>query len=229
MKVMLIKDVENVGRAGDIKEVADGFGRNFLLPRKLAVVARASAEAEAKRLREAAAKREARSREDAQLLADEIGDRTVVVRLRVGADDKAFGSITNQDVADAPVFAAIKGEVQRALDADALIAHNAHVDLGVLQRKLGDWRPPEVFDTLKLARRLLPNAGSYKLGSLVDAFKLPEGLPNGLTPHRATYDVLVTARLFVQLATLPDTGPLSVEELRGDPPGGGQDEAPALF
>lgn len=137
--------------------------------------------------------------------------------------------LTNQDVADAPVFAAIKGEVQRALDADALIAHNAHVDLGVLQRKLGDWRPPEVFDTLKLARRLLPNAGSYKLGSLVDAFKLPEGLPNGLTPHRATYDVLVTARLFVQLATLPDTGPLSVEELRGDPPGGGQDEAPALF
>ena len=137
--------------------------------------------------------------------------------------------LTNQDVADAPVFAAIKGEVQRALDADALIAHNAHVDLGVLQRKLGDWRPPEVFDTLKLARRLLPNAGSYKLGSLVDAFKWPEGLPNGLTPHRATYDVLVTARLFVQLATLPDTGPLSVEELRGDPPGGGQDEAPALF
>jgi large subunit ribosomal protein L9 len=96
---MLVKDVENVGRAGDIKEVADGYGRNFLLPRKLAVVARTGAEAEAKRLREAAARREAKSREEAQALADEIGDRTVVVRLRVGAEDKAFGSITNQDVA----------------------------------------------------------------------------------------------------------------------------------
>jgi exodeoxyribonuclease X len=136
--------------------------------------------------------------------------------------------LTNHDVADAPVFAAIKGEVQRALNADALIAHNAHVDLDVLRRKLSDWKPPEVFDTLKLARRLLPDTNSYKLGSLVDAFRLAEGLPDGLTPHRATYDVLVTARLFVQLATPPDTGPLSMEKLRGER-GEGQDEASALF
>lgn len=99
MKVMLIKDVADVGRAGDIKDVADGYGRNFLLPRKLAVPAHSGAEAEARRLREAAAKREAKSREEAQALADEIGDRTVVVRLKVGQDDKAFGSITNQDIA----------------------------------------------------------------------------------------------------------------------------------
>jgi large subunit ribosomal protein L9 len=96
---MLIKDVESVGRAGDIKEVADGYGRNFLLPRKLAVLAGSGAEAEAKRLRDAAVKREAKSRDDAQVLADEISNRTVVVRLRVGADDKAFGSVTNQDIA----------------------------------------------------------------------------------------------------------------------------------
>ncbi len=99
MKVMLIKDVETVGRAGDIKDVADGYGRNFLLPRKLAVPAGSGAEAEAKRLRDAAAKREAKSRDEAQALADEIGDRTVVVRLKVGAEDKAFGSVTNQDIA----------------------------------------------------------------------------------------------------------------------------------
>jgi large subunit ribosomal protein L9 len=96
---MLIKDVESVGRAGDIKDVADGYGRNFLLPRKLAVPAGSGAEAEAKRLRDAAAKREAKSRDEAQALADEIGDRTVVVRLKVGAEDKAFGSVTNQDIA----------------------------------------------------------------------------------------------------------------------------------
>jgi exodeoxyribonuclease X len=142
---------------------------------------------------------------------------------------KRIHGISNEAVADAPVFTSVQDEVLRALDADALVAHNAHVDLGVLERKLGDWKRPEVFDTLKLARRLLPDAGNYKLGALVDAFRLAEGLPDGLTPHRATYDVLVTARLFVRLATLPDTGPLSVEELRGDPSGRGEDDAPALF
>ena len=101
MRVMLTKDVERVGKAGDIKEVADGYGRNFLLPRKLAVPAHAGVEAEGKRLREAVAKREAKDRSEAQALADEIGNKTVVVRLKVGADDKAFGSITNQDVATA--------------------------------------------------------------------------------------------------------------------------------
>jgi large subunit ribosomal protein L9 len=98
---MLTKDVERVGKAGDIKEVSDGYGRNFLLPRKLAVPARAGVETEGKRLREAVAKREAKDRVEAQALADEIGNKTVVVRLKVGAEDKAFGSITNQDVAAA--------------------------------------------------------------------------------------------------------------------------------
>ena len=101
MRVMLTKDVERVGKAGDVKEVADGYGRNYLLPRKLAVPANKGAEAEGKRLRDAQAKREAKDRVEAQALADEIGNKTVVVRLKMGADDKAFGSITNQDVATA--------------------------------------------------------------------------------------------------------------------------------
>ena len=66
--------------------------------------------------------------------------------------------ITNDTVAEAPVFDAIKSEVRHALTADGLIAHNAHVDVGVLQRKLAEWECPEIFDTLKLARRLLPDA-----------------------------------------------------------------------
>jgi DNA polymerase III epsilon subunit-like protein len=133
--------------------------------------------------------------------------------------------LTNQDVADAPTFAAIKDDVLAALDADALVAHNANVDVSVLQRKLGDWKTPEVFDTLKLARRLLPQAGGYKLGTLVDSFNLAEGMPDGLSPHRAVYDALVAARLFAHLATTATT----LEVLRGDPPEGGSDEAPALF
>lgn len=101
MKVMLTKDVENVGRAGEVKAVADGYARNFLIPRKLAVSAGKGVEEEAKRIRDAASKREAKDREEAQTLADEIGNKTVVVRLRVGAEDKAFGSITNVDIAQA--------------------------------------------------------------------------------------------------------------------------------
>jgi len=98
---MLTKDVVNVGKAGDVKEVTDGYGRNFLLPRKLAVPARKGVEQEAKRLRDAAVKRETKDRVEAQTLADEIDNKTVVVRLKVGAEDKAFGSITNQDIASA--------------------------------------------------------------------------------------------------------------------------------
>ena len=58
-------------------------------------------EEEAKRLKEASVKRETKDRVDAQAVADEIGNKTVVVRLKMGAEDKAFGSITNQDVANA--------------------------------------------------------------------------------------------------------------------------------
>jgi DNA polymerase III epsilon subunit-like protein len=105
--------------------------------------------------------------------------------------------------------------VLKVLGDAALIAHNAHVEVGVLQRKLGEWDVPEVFDTLKLARRLVPDQASYKLGSLVTAFDLADGLAADLKPHRATYDALMTARLFLQLA-----GRRPLEELRNQPPGG---------
>lgn len=137
--------------------------------------------------------------------------------------------LTNNDVADAPSFAHVEREIRQALDADVLVAHNAHVDIGVLQRHLGDWECPEALDTLKLSKRLLPKQTSYKLGALVEMLTLAEGLPDDLTPHRATYDALVTARLFVQLATRADNTPLSIEELRGDSPRGSEDEPPALF
>jgi DNA polymerase III epsilon subunit-like protein len=136
--------------------------------------------------------------------------------------------LTNQDIVAAPAFADIEAEVRQALDADVLVAHNAHVDTGVLRRHLGGWQYPEVFDTLKLARRLVPGQESYKLGALVTAFALADCLPAGLTPHRATYDALVTARLFVHLATRQDTGPLSLGELRDNKSGGDRD-APSLF
>jgi DNA polymerase III epsilon subunit-like protein len=71
--------------------------------------------------------------------------------------------ITNEQVATAPAFVDVQADVLKVLDASALVAHNAHVGVGVLQRKLGEWECPEVFDTLKLARRLLPGNDGYKL------------------------------------------------------------------
>lgn len=132
--------------------------------------------------------------------------------------------IANEQVEDAPLFAAVETDVRRALDASALVAHNAHIDVGVLQRKLGDWECPEVFDTLKLARRLLPRRSTYRLGSLVDEFELASGLGDDLQPHRATYDVLVTARLFLLLA-----GARTLDELRDQPSGGAGHDEPTLF
>ncbi|MFD9739667.1 PolC-type DNA polymerase III [Umezawaea sp. NPDC059074] len=132
--------------------------------------------------------------------------------------------ITNDDVQDAPVFDRVEDEVRTALDVSVLIAHNAHVDVGVLQRKLGTWQCPEVFDTLKLARRLLPGQDSYKLGSLVQALGLAGGLDDDLRPHRAIYDALVTAKLFVHLAT-----GRTLDDLRDLVPGGEGDAAPTLF
>jgi len=140
--------------------------------------------------------------------------------------------ITGTDVASAPPIAAISHEIRAALAGRAIIAHNAHVDTGVLRRELGDWESPEVFDTLKLARRLLPGQPSYKLGALVAALGLDHEIPAGLVPHRAAYDVLVTARLFTRLAAGHDGTPVTLEELRGTAPAckpGDDDETAALF
>jgi exodeoxyribonuclease X len=137
--------------------------------------------------------------------------------------------ITTADVADAPSFEAVAGEVRAHLDVAAVVAHNAHVDIGVLKHHLPRWDVPEVFDTLKLAKSLLPGRPGYRLGMLVQTLNLAEGLSEDLTPHRAIYDALVTARLLVWLATSTGGAPLTLEALRGQSPGRSEHEAPSLF
>lgn len=132
--------------------------------------------------------------------------------------------ITDDMVKDAPVFANLALDVQAHLDGAVLVAHNASVDLGVLKRKLPGFKPDDVLDTLRLARRLLPDQPNHRLGSLVSALDLGRDLPPGMRPHRAGYDALVTARLFVYLASSAASAPLSFEALRDGP--GGSD---ALF
>ena len=130
--------------------------------------------------------------------------------------------ITNEMVTDAPAFAGLEAAVRAHLDGAVLVAHNAGGDLRVLRRKMPDFAPAEVLDTLTLSRRLRPEQSSHRLGALAQALDLTEGLPARLTPHRATYDALVTARLFLRLATKPDGTPMSIDELRDQP---GDDDA----
>lgn len=139
--------------------------------------------------------------------------------------------IRNEDLADAPSFEAVRGAVLAHLGDAVVVGHNVRVDLGVLCRKLPGWVPPVAIDTLRLARRLLPTMGSYRLGALVAALDLAEDLPAGLQPHRAAYDVLVTARLFTRLATAPDGAPRTFEELReaGALPATAPEPEPRLF
>lgn len=132
--------------------------------------------------------------------------------------------ISDDTVKGAPAFASEAADVQTRLDGAVFVAHNANVDLGVLKRKLPGFVPDDVLDTLRLARRLLPDQPNHRLGSLVSALDLARDLPSGLRPHRAGYDALVTARLFVYLASSAASAPLSFETLHDGP--GGSD---ALF
>jgi large subunit ribosomal protein L9 len=99
MKVVFLQDVPNVAKAGDVKDVADGYSRNYLIPKKLAVVATS---AELNRLelqRKADVRRQARTEQDAEAFAKVLQDITVVLKMRAGTKDKLYGSVTSADIA----------------------------------------------------------------------------------------------------------------------------------
>jgi large subunit ribosomal protein L9 len=100
MKVILREDVRNIGSMGQIIDVADGFGRNYLVPRGLAVEANTknikSLEHEKKVIQEKAKK----IRNQAQDLAGKISNTTLVIKAKAGEEGKLFGSVTTMDVAE---------------------------------------------------------------------------------------------------------------------------------
>src|SRR3972149_4646270 len=101
MKVLLIKDVYKLGRAGDIKKVADGYGRNFLLPQRLAVLATAGALKQAEKIRAQAEVSRAQLNSELKSLSDQISGVTLTFPAKAGETGKLYGSITTQDVATA--------------------------------------------------------------------------------------------------------------------------------
>ncbi len=101
MKVLLIKDVYKLGHAGDVKKVADGFGRNFLIPQGLAVVATSGALKQVERIRSEAAKRRQILNSEMSGLAEKLTDLTLTFVGKAGETGKLYGSITPQMIADA--------------------------------------------------------------------------------------------------------------------------------
>jgi large subunit ribosomal protein L9 len=101
VRVVLRDDVDNVGRKGDLIEVADGFARNYLVPRGLAMKATKGVVQQAEAMRRSREASETREREAAQALADQLTGRRIEVRARAGEGGRLFGSVTNVDIIDA--------------------------------------------------------------------------------------------------------------------------------
>ena len=100
MKVILQQDVKKVGNKGAVIEVSDGYGRNFLLPKKLAVEATAANLETAKQQANSAARKKQQATDEARLLASQLEKVSVTVAVRIGEGGKLFGSVTGKDVAD---------------------------------------------------------------------------------------------------------------------------------
>ena len=103
MKVILAADVEKLGRKGDVVTVADGFGRNYLVPKGLALTASKGSLKQAEQMRRARAEVEKKAKDAAALKVATLGASPVYISARAGEEGKLFGSVTNADVARAIV------------------------------------------------------------------------------------------------------------------------------
>ena len=100
MKVLLIQDVDNVGLAGEVKDVADGFGRNYLVPKGYAVLATPGALKDAGLHKRRADERRERLADEMAALADAVRDTTLVFEAKAGETGRLYGSITTADIAE---------------------------------------------------------------------------------------------------------------------------------
>ena len=109
MRVILLSDVKSLGKAGAIVDVAEGYGNNFLIPRKLAAEASSGALATLEQQKKAKARRQAEDLAQTQELARLIESKPLAVQARAGGNGKLFGTVTNAQIADA---------IQKSLDIE---------------------------------------------------------------------------------------------------------------
>jgi large subunit ribosomal protein L9 len=142
MEVILREHVENLGRRGEIVKVANGYARNYLLPRKLALLATSGNKQQIERERSKFDAKEAEESKVAQALADQIGNLEIVIARRVGETSALYGSVTTADVA-------------QALAAKGFDLDRRKLQLHEPIKKLGEFNVPvklhrEVTTTLKV-------------------------------------------------------------------------------
>ena len=101
MRIILQEDVDKLGTRGQVVEVTDGYARNYLLPRKLAIPATPANLKRLEHVRTVFAKREATEKESAQKLAELLVNVTVTLARKAGESDQLFGSVTSADIAEA--------------------------------------------------------------------------------------------------------------------------------
>lgn len=101
MRVVLKREVPGLGRPGEVKDVADGYGQNYLLPRGLAVEATAGELKRVAQERASVQKKKDRAHAEAEELAARLGATTLSFTLKAGKDGKTFGSVTSKDIAEA--------------------------------------------------------------------------------------------------------------------------------
>jgi large subunit ribosomal protein L9 len=101
MKVILRSDVPDLGKRGDILDVADGFARNYLVPKGMAMTATDGAKSQANAMRRARDLRDAQDRAAAEEIATTLVSKVVTLTARAGSEGKLFGSITSSDIANA--------------------------------------------------------------------------------------------------------------------------------
>ncbi len=126
MKLILRADVDGLGKRGDIVAVADGYGRNFLLPRGLAFVATAGAVDQAARMRKARDVRDANDREAAQSIATRLVPKIITIPAKSGQEGRLFGSVTLTDVVEAVRDQTGVELERRQLDSDPIKALGQH-------------------------------------------------------------------------------------------------------
>ena len=125
MKVILLQDVKGKGKKGQMLEVSDGYARNYMLPRKMAIEATADAVNTMRMNDKATQERIAKEKAEAMEVSKKLREMTVVVNAKGGGNGRLFGSVTNQEIADA-----LKAKTGIALDKRKIVINDAIKNVG---------------------------------------------------------------------------------------------------
>jgi large subunit ribosomal protein L9 len=129
MELILKEDVNNLGQRGEVVKVADGYGRNFLLPKKLALEATPANKAVIEQMKQSAVRRVAREKSDAQLLLAQLDQVALTFERKVGENEHLFGSVTS-------------GEIAQQLEQRGFSIDRRKIQLDEPLRQLGEFHVP---------------------------------------------------------------------------------------